>query len=549
MTTTPAPAPWSFSIRTRIAALVVVCVLPASAFAGFLAALSHDRGRAEVEQVLTAAAQNLTFVVERDLGAVEAALLALSTSPSIDAGNLAALDRQARDVLAQSPGINLLHIDLNGQQLVNTARPFGTPLPRETLSPAMLAVRDTARPGVTNLFYGPVLKMNVVALAVPVLRDGRVVSFLAMSLDAKHLDAVLARHTLPAGWTVEVLDGAGTVVTRGGAAAGATGVGDGPHDEPRILAAAARQSRGVILHDGRHGQTELVAYNRSAELGWTVVVEVPEHLLNADLARSLWLNLTVGAVLLLVGLVLARRIGRDISRPIEALIQPALALGRGEPVAVPPLGLREADRVGQAMTVAGELLRQREHERDRAQMEAWTDALTGLDNRRHFDGVLMAEIRRLRRSRAPLALIMLDIDHFKAFNDGYGHVAGDECLRMVAGVVAAMVQRPFDLAARYGGEEFAVILPETDLPGAATVAERLREAVSALRIPHRASETGRVTVSLGVVCVTVEADTVPEEVVARADEQLYRAKSLGRNRVAFTVPTGPVPVGLAQDLD
>jgi diguanylate cyclase (GGDEF)-like protein/hemerythrin-like metal-binding protein len=161
-----------------------------------------------------------------------------------------------------------------------------------------------------------------------------------------------------------------------------------------------------------------------------------------------------------------------------------------------------------------------------------TDGLTGIANRRYFDQVLAQEHARHARSGAALSLILLDIDLFKAFNDCYGHVLGDECLRRVARVIAACAARPADLAARYGGEEFASILPETDLRGAVAIAERIRQGIIALAIPHQGSQVaGYVTASLGVVTVSCRKDGVAMEIVDQVDKLLYRAKAAGRNRV------------------
>lgn len=169
---------------------------------------------------------------------------------------------------------------------------------------------------------------------------------------------------------------------------------------------------------------------------------------------------------------------------------------------------------------------------DQLALRAETDGLTGLANRRRFDDVLNAEFLRFRRSGAPLTLILLDVDFFKQFNDTYGHLAGDECLRGVAGVFQDVFLRPSDLAARYGGEEFAGILPETGHDGAIAVAEAIRARVEALAITHAASAAGDcVTVSVGVVTVSDRSLETPLELVAAADRQLYRAKSEGRNRV------------------
>lgn len=163
-----------------------------------------------------------------------------------------------------------------------------------------------------------------------------------------------------------------------------------------------------------------------------------------------------------------------------------------------------------------------------------TDGLTGIANRRHFDDALAKEVARHSRFGAELSLILLDVDHFKAFNDNYGHVMGDECLRQVGQVLTACCGRGSDLSARYGGEEFVCILPETNVNGAATVAERIRQGVLASAIPHRGSSAAAfVTVSLGVATVKCDADseTAMADLVALADKMLYKAKSTGRNRV------------------
>jgi diguanylate cyclase (GGDEF)-like protein len=161
------------------------------------------------------------------------------------------------------------------------------------------------------------------------------------------------------------------------------------------------------------------------------------------------------------------------------------------------------------------------------------DGLTGIGNRRRFDEFLIREWRRSRRARTPLALVMLDVDYFKAFNDKYGHAAGDECLREVAATIAMVVRRPGDLCARYGGEEFAAILPHTDLAGARTLGERIRAAVTGLEIPHaRSAVAPVVTVSIGVAAGDIAGNEEPEALLRAADRRLYEAKIAGRNRVA-----------------
>jgi len=160
------------------------------------------------------------------------------------------------------------------------------------------------------------------------------------------------------------------------------------------------------------------------------------------------------------------------------------------------------------------------------------DFLTGLANRRHFDEILTRELKRHQRSQAPLSLIMIDVDHFKRFNDTYGHVSGDDCLRAVALVFRNVLQRPVDTVARYGGEEFCCVLPGTGYPGGMLVAEKICRAVEGLEIPHAESDVAdRVTVSLGMVTLAAGKHATLEELLKACDRFLYQAKEQGRNMV------------------
>ncbi len=160
------------------------------------------------------------------------------------------------------------------------------------------------------------------------------------------------------------------------------------------------------------------------------------------------------------------------------------------------------------------------------------DGLTGLVNRRGFDERLDVELSRAIRDQQSMALIMIDVDHFKRFNDTYGHQLGDECLRQVASALATAVLRPSDLVARYGGEEFAVILPSVDQAGANAVAERIRQGVSALAVLHSGNDSlGVVSVSVGLACGVPARGMKEKDMITLADRALYQAKHAGRNRV------------------
>jgi diguanylate cyclase (GGDEF)-like protein/PAS domain S-box-containing protein len=167
---------------------------------------------------------------------------------------------------------------------------------------------------------------------------------------------------------------------------------------------------------------------------------------------------------------------------------------------------------------------------------AVTDGLTGLLNRRGFDDVLDEDWRHTLSAGSQLSLLMLDVDHFKAFNDRYGHQVGDDCLRAVAEALRSSLRRASDKAARYGGEELAVILPGTDAEGATEMAEAIRIAIKNLGLPHAGNpEHGCVTASIGVATALSRhggSMRMPESLLLTADNALYRAKHSGRNRVA-----------------
>lgn len=160
------------------------------------------------------------------------------------------------------------------------------------------------------------------------------------------------------------------------------------------------------------------------------------------------------------------------------------------------------------------------------------DGLTSLANRRRFDEALLAEWSRAKRSGESIAVLMLDVDNFKWFNDRYGHQAGDDCLKQIANVLKTKNTRKTDLAARYGGEEFCVVLPQCDLAGAQIVGTQILQAIEALQIPHEDSSFGIVTISAGAAATIPTQDNNADNLVNQADRALYKAKAAGRNQLA-----------------
>jgi diguanylate cyclase (GGDEF)-like protein len=183
---------------------------------------------------------------------------------------------------------------------------------------------------------------------------------------------------------------------------------------------------------------------------------------------------------------------------------------------------------------------------ERLTTQALTDSLTGLANRRAFDRALVREWQRTLRGGSQISLLLLDVDHFKEFNDLYGRRTGDDCLRNVAAAVAGAL-RATDVAARYGGEEIAMILPLTAIAGAVEVAEKIRSAVDALRFPHQGNPAGSgwVTVSIGAAAALSRQGgpinfKMPEGLLLAADRALYKARNEGRNRVATSPLVAPI---------
>lgn len=181
-----------------------------------------------------------------------------------------------------------------------------------------------------------------------------------------------------------------------------------------------------------------------------------------------------------------------------------------------------------------QLYRELEQANHKLQHLACVDGLTQVSNRRYFEEHLSRKWQQMAREQAPLSLLLCDVDFFKLYNDTYGHPAGDDCLRAVAGAIARSVQRPASLVARYGGEEFAVILPNTEASNAADIAEKIRSEVKALKIAHANSRASAyVTLSQGIASIVPSHESSAQSLIAAADRALYRAKAEGRDRWFF----------------
>jgi diguanylate cyclase (GGDEF)-like protein len=302
-----------------------------------------------------------------------------------------------------------------------------------------------------------------------------------------------------------------------------------------------------VSYVGRDGQDYLAAFTLIPDTTWAAVSSMPQQALIAEVHSLRNKIISIGVICSIFVLLLSYVICRSISVPLSRLVGIMKATESGNyRVRLRCDGNDEIALLSKKFNeMAGIVLRHHEEldalvaERTEALNEAnrklealsATDVLTGLPNRRRLDEVLVVELRRAIRTSKHLAIIMLDVDFFKKYNDYYGHPAGDECLRKVACALQAGCHRAGDLVARYGGEEFLLIAADTDVAGSMVLAESLREAVENLLLPHCDSAFGYVTVSVGVAALMPTAHHTSDRLLSIADKAMYRAKLLGRNRV------------------
>lgn len=352
------------SIRFQLICLVAVCVVPVWIAAALVVNLGYQAKRALVTQGMQDMAHSLSMVVERELASVQAALVSLATSPSFASGDLAAVRSQAARLLQSYPGANIVVSDAQGQQLVNLRRPFGAPLPKRTISETVRRIFESGTPMVSDLYRGAVSHQPLIAIDVPVFRQGRVVYDLSMAFPAGSQEALLSQQRLSQGRFAVILDGNGVVVARSSRSHRFAG----QRACAAVMGAAAGSASGAVSSVNLEGTSVLLAFARTSLARWTVVVGVPEQTVTGELYRWLAWVLSGALVLSIAGVALAIRVGRGITGSIRSLIEPAAALGRGESLgSVPHSGLNEVDEVSQALMRTSHLAQERLAERDRAQ--------------------------------------------------------------------------------------------------------------------------------------------------------------------------------------
>jgi diguanylate cyclase (GGDEF)-like protein len=517
----------------HLGVLVVACLLPAAGIASFALWSSYASGRAELVRKAQIDAHLMSHAVDDAIGRAAVGLQMLATSPSLDKGDLAAFDDQARRSVAYLAGNNIVLSDASGQQRVNTIVPAGHALPRHGNPAFQQEVLHGEAPRVSDLFIGGVLKRPLVVVEVPVRTQGRVDYTLAMGFLPERFAAILAELHPEPDRIISIFDSTGTIVAR-------------THDPARfvgqkgaaaLLAALRRLPDGEVETVTLEGVSVIAVYSRSRTTGWSVAIGVPKHLLLARLEREiLWLAAAMLG-LLAIGFSASGVIARRISGAFRALIEPAAALGEGRPVKAPQVAILEAAEVLRALQTAEDVLNMRTRQLDDAkvvvkglrenaqhlQHAAHHDALTQLHNRAYLAAALETTIAQARQQGGRFSVLFVDIDNFKPVNDRHGHAVGDQLLQAFASRLLRGI-RERDVVARLGGDEFAILIDDHSPAEIAPMAQALVDRLS--RPYHVRGLTLEVSASIGAAGYP-EDGTTADELLAAADAAMYRIKSRG----------------------
>jgi len=378
--------------------------------------------------------------------------------------------------------------------------------------------------------------------AYPAVRDdGSINAVVLAVINLQWIGELAVTAAQHSGASVLLLDGSGTLIA-----------GSADHEKligkPFAAQSLARdmltRDEGTVTAAGFDGVRRIFAYVR---VPWTqarLAVGLDEMAVQSDIDRELgiaYLQLALfGMFVLLVAWFGGEQL---VVRPIRSLVRTATRFGRGDlhVRATQESWLAEFEPLAVALDDMARKLAGREEElriaNEHLEELASLDGLTGLANRRGFDRQIELEWRRAAKQSEPVALMMIDIDHFKLYNDRYGHVAGDTCLRSVGETLSLVTLENAVLVARYGGEEFALLLPGLDLPRITSLAEEARRSIEDLLITHAEAPCGHVTISIGVESIVPRNGQTAADLVEAADRALYAAKRHGRNRVVAYVPT------------
>jgi diguanylate cyclase (GGDEF)-like protein len=395
--------------------------------------------------------------------------------------------------------------------------------------------------------FGRLQQAPTIVAALPARSpDGTISAVMATGIDLEWVGRLGDSVADGKGVAAVLIDGNNLVLGRYPETNGSIGrpLPDGP-----LVRAMLANRNGSITAPGLDGKRRIFGFLQVPETNARIAVGLDEGEVLGRIDREIrFAYAQLGAICVLALFAVWYGGERLIVRPIRALAQAAVRIGRGKLDArlddlawvaeFAPLA-RALDEMARSLAAREEELRiVHAHLEELASI----DGLSGLPNRRSFDAALNTEWRRAAKTGSPLGLLMIDVDHFKPFNDEHGHVEGDECLRLIGEVIGLAAANESSFGARYGGEEFALLLRDADLQAAIGTAEQLRRKVEALRIAHPEAPAGVVTISIGVASLTPNRQQDSQALVQAADAALYAAKRGGRNMVMAECPD---PIALA----
>ena len=535
------------SIKSKILIFAILATLIPSAGLGLLSYRQNQTILADnVTHQLRTLASDTRRELEFWLNTQIDGLRALSTSDAVFNGLVrqrpsTGTDAQEAKVLSHylrlvaeklEPLLALTVTDANGQVIASSTDQRGS----ITLPDAWQQGDTTETVIIDPPHWDKTLGRATLGLAVPVLSvDDRHLGSLIARVDLSHVQSRLedAARASPGEVTLLAADGSALLTTQGAV------IGLAALDGATLQRLYQQQDQPI--HFTGHAGVEVLGLALASEAlhGWVVAERERQAIDQAWVVfRNLFLAFLVGLTLL-VGLV-GWAMGRSIVTPLQRLTRAADSIAAGDLSVQLPVERR--DEIGQLTRVFNQMtgeLRHSQQEVEAASLAlqeqnqlletlAVTDSLTGLYNRNKLNEILAEQFARYQRHQRPFAVLLLDIDHFKALNDTYGHLAGDQVLKNVAQTLSHSI-RSVDYAARYGGEEFVIVLPETSIDTARDLAQRICSQIQSDR--HRfEDQTLAVTLSIGVAAIRDNDKTV-DAVVARADDMLYQAKRAGRNRV------------------
>lgn len=546
----------ALSIRARLLILAAISLLP----------LVLDRFRDiesdRVERIETIAQQAFDFAKQGSSAqnevtvAARAVLQVAAGAYGMMATDTAACTRFLTDTIRQAPWFRTLSVANSDGRIIcsSAAASVGRDVSKSAHFRQAVITGEFTLGG---YYVGPQIG-SVVATAMPHLTANDTLDAVLLGpIELKWFERIASALAQRSRAVVMIFDGAGTVLAR--YPAGDKWVGQRFHEHPTLRQMLARAD-GNYVGDDIDGVRRIFGFAQPPGVHARIVVGFEESVVLASANRAIWTalgQLSFIAALMLIAIWFGGE--RLILEPIRALTRAAQRYGRGETGAhaagttpwateFVPLAAALDDMAGQLAAREQELRASNAHLQELANI----DALTDLANRRTFDTRLAAEWQAALTRRQPIAVLMIDVDHFKLFNDRYGHVRGDRCLQQLseaiitsttlnnapAGLDLAMppsyrgTGREADFAARYGGEEFVVLLPGANLAIATEAAERLRRSVEQLRLEHDAAPRGFVTISVGVASMVPVEGEDPQRLTESADAALYAAKHLGRNAVA-----------------